>query len=68
MHHTHFTDHHRNTPLATPENGETSETHSTTMTEKGFQFRCTRKAKSTKAAHKCFHANVTAFHPFLAAA
>ena len=36
------------------------------MTEKGFQFRCELKEKSTKAAHKSFHANVTAFHAFLA--
>ena len=36
------------------------------MTEKGFQFRCELKEKSPKAAHKSFHANVTAFHAFLA--
>ena len=51
---------------ATPEDGETSETRSRTMTEKGFQFRCELKEKSAKAAHKSFHANVTAFHAFLA--
>ena len=36
------------------------------MTEKGFQFRCELKEKSAKAAHKSFHATVTAFHAFLA--
>ena len=36
------------------------------MTEKGFQFHCELKEKSVKAAHKSFHANVTAFHAFLA--
>ena len=65
-HNTHFTDHLENTALATPENGETSETRSRTMTEKGFQFRCELKEKSAKAAHKSFHANVAAFHAFLA--
>ena len=65
-HNAHFTDHPENTALATPKNGETSETRSRTMTEKGFQFRCELKEKSAKAAHKSFHANVTAFHAFLA--
>ena len=65
-HNAHCTDHPVNTALATPENGETSETRSRTMTEKGFQFRCELKEKSAKAAHKSFHANVTAFHAFLA--
>ena len=36
------------------------------MTDKGFQFRCELKEKSGKTAHKSFHANVTAFHAFLA--
>ena len=61
-----FTDHHENSPLETPVNGKTSEAHSRTMTEKGFQFRCEFKEKSAKAAHKSFHANVTAFHALLA--
>ena len=65
-HNAHCTDHPENTALATPENGETSETRFRTMTEKGFQFRCELKEKSAKAAHKSFHANVTAFHAFLA--
>ena len=51
-HNTHNTDHPENTPLATPENGETSETRSRTMTEKGFQFRCELTEKSAKAVHK----------------
>ena len=65
-HNAHFTDHRENTALATPKNGETSETRSRTMTEKGFRFCCELKEKSAKAAHKSFHANVTAFHAFLA--
>ena len=65
-HNAHFTDHPENTALATPKNGETSETRSRTMTEKGFRFCCELKEKSAKAAHKSFHANVTAFHAFLA--
>lgn len=63
-HHTPFVDH--QTPLATPENGETSEINSRTMAEKGFQFRCMLKEKSAKATPKNFHPNGTAFHSFLA--
>ena len=66
VHNTHCTDHPENTALATPENGETSETLSRTMTEKGFQFHCELKEKSAKAAHKSFHANVTVCHAFMA--
>ena len=66
-HNAHCTDHPENTALATPENGETSETRSRTMTEEGFQFRCELKEKLAKAAHKSFHANdpnVIAFNAF----
>lgn len=63
-HNTPFIDH--QTPLATPENGETSEINSRTMAEKGFQFRCMLKEKSVKATHKNFHPNGKAFHAFSA--
>ena len=45
-----FIDH--QTPLATLENGETSEINSRTKAEKGFQFRCMLKEKSAKATQK----------------
>ena len=48
------------------EKGDTSETRSRTMTEKGFEFRSAVKENSAKAANKSFRANVTAFHAYLA--
>ena len=45
---------------------ELSETCSRTMTEKGFEFRSAAKEKSARTANKVFHANVSAFHGFLA--
>ena len=38
------------------------------MTKKGFEFRSAVKEYSAKAANKGFHANVTAFHVYLALA
>ncbi|KAK2549567.1 hypothetical protein P5673_029954, partial [Acropora cervicornis] len=48
------------------EKSELSETCSRTMSEKGFEFRSAVKENSAKAANKSFHANVTAFHAYLA--
>ena len=59
VHNTHFTDHHENTPLATTENDGTSETRSGAMS-------VARLKKNQRKPHKSFHANVTAFHAFLA--
>jgi len=42
------------------------ETRARTLTEKGFEFRSATKEKSAKTANKRFHANVTAFHAFVA--
>ena len=53
-HNAHFTDHPENTALATPENGETSETRSRTMTEKGFGSVASLKKNQRKPQTKVF--------------
>lgn len=42
------------------------QTRARAMTKKSLDFRSAMKEKSAKTANKCFHANVTAFHAFLA--
>ncbi|PFX28327.1 hypothetical protein AWC38_SpisGene6945 [Stylophora pistillata] len=48
------------------EKSEPSETRSRTMTKRGFEFHSAVKESSAKTANKNFHANVTAFHTYLA--
>lgn len=42
------------------------ETRARAMNKKSLDFRSAMKEKSAKTANKCFHANATAFHAFLA--